>query len=440
MTTIAYLYTNPVLETARNPSIWGLEVDRVYQDIGTRQQLQQLIRDCQENPPNYLLIHCLDELGDTVSQIMDTLSLIESFGVEIMAIDQDYNSSAFKKANYQDIKLSIAKIWHEVEQNSRSRSLRQGHALNRLKVLPPPGKAPYGYRRSKDRYLIDKSTAPVVRDFFERFLLFASLRDAVRYLERKYGKKIAVSTARHWLTSPVYRGDLGYKNKQIIPNTHVAIISRQEAAQVDRLLRRNGSFSRRSASAPRCLAGLVFCGNCQTKMRITSVTRHNKKSEYLYLTPLNCSQTKRCKSLNYNQVLRQTIKQICRELPLAIAQQNFPSSEALTNKLQLQINQKQDLIKKLKELVKQNILDEETATIRSQKLSNEIAKLQEKITQLPPVNLTAIASTISLEQFWLDLSESERRFYLREFIKKIEVNNTHQNHPEKWELKLIFIF
>jgi hypothetical protein len=48
--------------------------------------------------------------------------------------------------------------------------------------------------------------------------------------------------------------------------------------------------------------------------------------------------------------------------------------------------------------------------------------LQSKLDQLPPVNLERIAKTISLEQFWLDLSESERRFYLREFIKKIEVN------------------
>jgi DNA invertase Pin-like site-specific DNA recombinase/predicted metal-binding protein len=340
MTTIAYLYSNPLLETAKNPDIWGLEVDRVYQDIGTRIQLEQLIKDCQENPPSYLLIHRLDELGDTLSQINENLTIIESLGIEIIAIDQDYNSSGFKQANSQEIKANLSKIWQEIEQNQRTRALRQGHARNRLHALPPPGKAPYGYRKGKDRYLIDKSTAPVVKDFFERFLLFGSLRDAVRYLERTYNKKIAVSTAHHWLTNPVYRGDLGYKNNQIIPNTHVAIISRQEAAQIDRILRRNSILPSRSVSSPHCLAGLVFCGLCQAKMRVNSVTEHNKKSEYLYLTPVSCPQNPPCKSLNYDQVLKQIIKQICQELPLTIANINIPSPDNIIYNIQTEIKKK----------------------------------------------------------------------------------------------------
>jgi hypothetical protein len=34
--------------------------------------------------------------------------------------------------------------------------LGQRHARNRLKSLPPPGKASYGYRRGKDKYTIDR--------------------------------------------------------------------------------------------------------------------------------------------------------------------------------------------------------------------------------------------------------------------------------------------
>jgi hypothetical protein len=55
---------------------------------------------------------------------------------------------------------------------------------------------------------------------------------------------------------------------------------------------------------------------------------------------------------------------------------------------------------------------------------------------LPPVDLQAIAQAVSISQFWLDLSESERRFYFREFIRQIEI--TRQD--SSWEIKLIFIF
>ena len=77
----------------------------------------------------------------------------------------------------------------------------------------------------------------------------------MRYLEQKYAKKISVSTGRRWLTNPVYRGDLEYQNGEVIRNTHIPIISREEAAQTDRLLRRNRRLSRRTASAPHSLAG-----------------------------------------------------------------------------------------------------------------------------------------------------------------------------------------
>jgi DNA invertase Pin-like site-specific DNA recombinase len=440
MTTIAYLYSNPLLETAEDPSLWGLEVDRVYQDLGARQQLQQLIEDCQENPPNYLLIRRLEELGDSLAQINQIINLIESLQIEIIAVEQAYNSSQFQQAEPQKIKDNLSQLCQEIENKQRNRRLREGHARNRLKALPPPGRSPYGYRRGKDRYLIDRTTAPVVKDFFERFLLFGSLRDAVRYLERKYGKKIAVSTGRHWLTNPVYRGDLCYQNNQLIPNTHVPIISREEAAQIDRLLRRNRTFPSRSKSAPRSLAGLVRCQHCQSKMKITSVTSRNKQQKYLYLTPLNCVQNPPCQSINYQRVLNKTIEHICQELPPAVAKLNLPSPESLKSSLQAEITSKKAIIKQLAELVERGILDNETAQIRAYNLSNEIAHLQTEIAKLPPVNLKVIASAVSIPQFWLDLSETERRFYFREFIREIVLVPPEKHQTKNWQLKLVFIF
>ena len=116
-----------------------------------------------------------------------------------------------------------------------------------------------------------------MKDFFEYFLLYGSLRGAVRYLAQKYGKKISVTTGRRWLTNPVYRGDTAYLNGDTISNTHVAIVSREEAAQVDRLLRRNRRLPPRSASAPRSLAGLVVCSECQSSMSVVSVTTPRKE-------------------------------------------------------------------------------------------------------------------------------------------------------------------
>ena len=436
MTTIAYLYIDPLLESVAEGYNWQREVDRVYQDFGQRIELQRLIAHCQDNPPRYLLLRRIEELGDTVTEICDRLKMLESLGVDVIANEQ-YQSSAWQDREIGQIKADLSEILLKVTTNKRIERLKQGHARNRLKTLPPPGKAPYGYRRGQDRYIIDKSTAPVVKDFFERFILFGSLRGAVKYLEKRYGKKIAPSTGKNWLTNPVYRGDLKYKNHEIISNTHSAILDRESAAQIDRLLRRNSSLSTRTASAPRSLAGLIICQQCQLTMTISHVTQKNKKQEYLYLRCLGCPRQPKCKALDYESVLQQVITKICQELPQAVATIEQPNFKQIKNSIERKIAEKRNILEQLETLLAQNILDQETANLRRYKIETEISTLENKIEQLPPENLKAIAKNVSFPQFWFDLSETERRFYFREFIKQIEIRPLANN---TYDLQLIFIF
>ncbi|NES84233.1 MAG: recombinase family protein, partial [Moorea sp. SIO2B7] len=260
---------------------------------------------------------------------------------------------------------------------------------------------------------------------------------AVRYLEKRYGKKISVSTGHRWLTNLVYRGDLEYQNNEVISDTHVPIISREEAAQIDRLLRRNSRLPSRTASAPRSLAGLVICQQCQSYMTITRVTRRNKKQEYLYLRPLNCPLRPKCSVIPYQKVLEETIKRICQDLPLAVAHINTPNLDGIKEILTAEIVKKQEILTQLPHLKEQGILDEETTEFRSYKIRTEISEIKAKIAQLPPVNLRLVAQAVSIPQFWLDLSEAERRFYFREFMQKIELIRTQS---KMWELQLVFIF
>lgn len=436
---IAYIYTDPLLETPPETSIWGWEVDAVYIDVAIvapsqpRPQLAQLLADAQETPPEYVLLRSLDELGDSLEAVSKPLRQLERLGAIVIAIEQDYTSMG--TAQTQGFQQHLMTLLAEVQHNQRSRRIRQGHARNRVKAIPPPGKAPYGYKRGKDRYTVDRSTAPVVKDYFERFVLYGSVRGAVRYLARRYGKKISASTGRRWLENPVYRGDTAYGDGRVVPETHVAIIPRDEAAQVDRLLRRNRQLAPRTASAPRSLAGLVTCQTCGSGMKVSRVTAPRKKQEYLYLRPMACPQEAKCRSLTYEVVLEKTIDQICRELPNAVAQLQLPPMQRIKGSIADQIEQKKAIVEQLPELVSSGILDQETADLRTYRLRTEIAEIQQKLAELPPVNLQELTQAVVIPQFWQDLSESERRFFFREFIKEIQI----VRDSDDW-LKLVFIF
>ncbi|MCC3406668.1 MAG: recombinase family protein [Microcoleus sp. PH2017_10_PVI_O_A] len=426
MKIIAYSYTEPLLEAAPAAEFWGQEVDRTYQDLGGRQQLQQLLKDCQTEAVKYLLIQRFEELGDTVQQVCAHLEQLENLGIQLIVTDEKQTEN----------RANLLKLLAELQRSQHSRSIRKGHARNRIKSLPPPGKAPYGYRRGKDKYAIDKTASPAVKDFFEHFLIYGSLRGSVRHLAKKYNKKISVSTGRRWLTNPAYRGDLEYQNGQVISNTHVPIISREEAAQVDRLLRRNSRLSPRSASAPRSLAGLAICAECKSPMTVAKVTAYRKDKEYLYLRPINCLSQPKCSGISYEEVLQLTLAGICRDLPDAIAQLQRPDMNEIKAGIAGAIASKKQIIEQIPALIESGILDTETADLRSYKIRTEVAELQSKLAKMPPVNLRETAQTVSLPQFWLDLSESERRFYFREFIDRIEIVRENIN----WKLQIIFIF
>jgi len=425
MKIIAYTYSDPLLESPPDPTIWGWETDCIYQDLGKRTQLQQLIKDCQTEPA-YLLIRRIEELGDSVQEVSDRITQLQALNIKIITTEH----------NTTDIQSDLIQLLQAMQSEQRSRRIRQGHARNRINAQPPPGKAPYGYRRGKDKYALDRSASPVVKDFFEYFLLYGSLRGAVRHLAQKYNKKISVTTGQRWLTNPVYRGDTAYQNGDVVANTHVPIISREEAAQVDRLLRRNRRLPPRTASAPRSLAGLVVCQECQSPMTVVRVTTHQKKSEYLYLRPTFCPKRPKCRAIAYAQVLDNTINSICQDLPRAVAGMNFPQLDAVKESLNRAIASKQQILAQLPNLIATEILDPETAQLRDYKLRTEISELQTQLATLPPVNLRSVAQAVSIPQFWLDLSEAERRFYFREFIRQIQLIR----QDERWHLQVIFVF
>lgn len=427
----AYSYSDPLLDEPMAVEAWGVEVERVYADVGQREQLAALMATVAQEPPAYLLLRKLDELGDSLLVIGDRLQRLENAGVKIITIEQDYPLDRAGES------AAFSQIFQEICDRQTSRNIQRGHAKNRQRGLPPPGRVPYGYKRGQDRYLLDRSTAPIVREFCENFLLYGSLRGAVRYLERHFGKKIAVSTGRKWLSNPVYRGNLSYGDGVILSNTHAAILTEGEAAQIDRLLRRNRPLAPRSASAPRCLAGLVHCHTCQRPLTVAKVTRRRSDRAYLYLRSPHCPAQPKCPAIAYDSVFKQTIQTICQTFPkIAQTQQTIPL-EQIQGQLQQQLQRKQALINELPQLIQQGIFDEASAALRQYTLQNEITQLQQQQNQLPPSNLQAIAQTITHEQFWLDLSEAERRFYLREFLAKILIQ---PNPQENWQIQLKFIF
>ncbi len=192
----------------------------------------------------------------------------------------------------------------------------------------------------------------------------------------------------------------------------------------------------RTASAPNSLAGLVVCKECESQMITTKVTTFRKNKEHLYLRPKNCPYKPKCQAFPEPKILEQTIETICQDFPLAVAALEMPNMDGIKNQTKQTISEKQNILEQLPNLIANNILEQQTGELRTYKLRTEISQLQNQLSQLPPVNLLETAKTVSIPQFGWDLSESERRFYFRELINKIEINRQDYGG----NLQVIFIF
>lgn len=426
MSTCGYLYTPPYAVLAEEELMWlkAQGADPILHDWGTRVYLEDLLQRITAGSVQTVLLLRLSDLGDRTDEIHERLLYLQQAGIRLSLV----NESGIQTPTDPEAWIPLlAEIPHQLQ----SRRLCCRQAKNRLAGKPPPGPAPFGYRRERDRYLPDRKQAGIVEDFFQHFLLYGSLRRAVRFIEEKHHKRISVATGRNWLINPVYRGDLAYGDGTTLRDTHPALLSRTEAAQIDRWLKRNQGIPRRSASAPRSLAGLVKCCSCGSPLRIVQTTpRQGKKNSpsYLYLRCQTCRY-----SLNYAEILQEVIQQVCEQLPQRTRQLDedpfAPARQGIQSQLQTNIS----VLSQLEALQRSGLMEDHSLAQRRYQLRAENALLSQKLEQLPPPNLPQIAQTLSIQPFWQDLTETERRAYLREFLRSIEVDSSG-------DVRVVFVF
>jgi len=412
-----YLYTPAYAPWPEEELAWlkAHGADPLWHDWGSRAYLEELLQEVARGSVQQVLLVRLADLGDQVEEVHGRLLQIQQAGIRLSLVSADGLQTPSTPSDWIPL---LAEIPHHLQ----SRRLRQRQAQSRLAGKPPPGPPPFGYRREGGRYVPDCRQAPIVQDFFQHFLRYGSLRQAVRFIAEKHHKHISVATGRNWLLNPVYRGDLAYADGTVLRDTHPALLSRTEAAQIDRWLKRNQGIPRRSASASRALAGLVHCRTCGGLLRIVQTTPGKGKqngSSYLYLRCQACRY-----SLRYAEVLQEVIRQVCEQLPHRAQNLDWQALDRTRQQLQAQIQANSERLRQLEALQQSGLMDEPSLAQRCYQLRAETARLAQKLEQLPPAQLTQTIQTLSIPPFWQDLSESERRTYLREFLRGVEVDST----------------
>lgn len=151
-----------------------MQIVGIYEDAGKsgksiegRPAFKRMLSDIQEGlDVNYVLVYKLSRFGRNAADILNSLEFIQSYGVNLICIEEGIDSSQTSGKLLISVLSAVAEIEREniLEQtmNGRREKARQGKWNG--------GPAPYGYILKDDTLLIDEQEAEIVRTIFDKFV------------------------------------------------------------------------------------------------------------------------------------------------------------------------------------------------------------------------------------------------------------------------------
>ncbi len=273
-----------------------------YDDAGfsggnvERPAFQRLMGDVAERKIDCIVVYKIDRLSRSLMDFARIMETLESCGVSVVSVTQQFNTTTSMGRLTLNILLSFAQFEREII----SERTRDKIAAARRKGKWTGGPPVLGYDRVRDnrgsRLDINKTEAERVRAIYRMYLEEGSLLPTLRSLKalgwksKRYetakgawrgGSEFDKSALQKLLTNVVYLGKMTYKG-EVYEGEHEAIVDEDLFARVQGLLRRNrnsgGMHSRNKHGA--LLKGLVRCKACGCAMSHHFATRGNKRYRY----------------------------------------------------------------------------------------------------------------------------------------------------------------
>lgn len=146
----------------------------IYKDAGKsgksiegRPDFKRLLLDIQNGAKvDFVIVYKLSRFGRNAADILNSLELIQSYGVELICVEEGIDSSQTSGKLLISVLSAVAEIEREniLEQtmNGRREKARQG--------LWNGGPAPYGYVLKENRLIVSEEEAKIVQMIFDKYV------------------------------------------------------------------------------------------------------------------------------------------------------------------------------------------------------------------------------------------------------------------------------
>lgn len=363
----------------------GMEIVYIYEDAGKsgkniegRPAFQEMIYEIENGMEiDYILVYKLSRFGRNASDILSSLELIQSYGVNLICAEDGIDSSQTSGKLLISVLSAVTEIEREniLEQtmNGRKEKARQGKWNG--------GFAPYGYsleyvgNSDKKQLVIAEDEAEVIRIIFDKFINTEMGANGIaRYLNLQGIKKKvrhngkldmwSATLIKAILDNPVYCGKIAYgrrtkekvkgskETKQIrhkdedkyivVDGEHEGIVSVElfEQAKAKRELTGIKQESIVGRDRVHLLSGILKCPECGSPMYANKNTWTSKSTGYHEIYYYVCSNTRlvRGHKCDYKKQVRKEIveSEVLEAIKSLINNPTF--AKEIKNKIGIQID------------------------------------------------------------------------------------------------------
>ena len=322
-----------------------MEIVNIYEDAGKsgksidgRPAFKQMLFDIENGLEiEYILVYKLSRFGRNAADILNSLEHVQSFGVNLICIEEGIDSSQTSGKLLISVLSAVAEIEREniIEQtmNGRKEKARQGGWNG--------GFAPYGYYLKDKQLYIQENEAEAIRIIFDKYVNDnMGFNKIAKYLNLQGVEKVKRDngTLSQWSThfvrmildNPVYCGKIafgrrtrekvkGTKNEYrqvrqddyiIADGQHDAIIDEElwNQAHEKREITGVKSPSKIGRDRAHLLSGILKCPKCGGPMYTNKHAWTNKDGTYKEVYYYVCSKarTARGKACEYKSMLKKT--------------------------------------------------------------------------------------------------------------------------------------
>lgn len=280
-----------------------------YKDTEKRVQFQKMIKDSDRQLWQAVVVYKLDRFSRNRYDSATYKVKLKKNGVRVISATENISD------NPEGVILeSVLEGMAEFYSKELSQKIKRGMKESAYKCHSTGGAVPLGYRIENKKFVIDETTAPIVKEAFALYAGGATVASICRTFNEKgyrtaQGAAFNKNSFRSMFKNERYIGIYKYKDIQTeggIP----AIVDKNTFNEVQKRLSLNAKApARGKAKVDYMLSGKLFCGHCGHNM-VGESGKGKSGNKYYYYT---CSKRKRFHSCDKTPLKKEFIERAVAE-------------------------------------------------------------------------------------------------------------------------------